>query len=572
MADNVTIETLKIRVVYELGGKNPATSITNIANALNKLQEVSKSLKLNHATNEIANFGMSSKMWLKDTHRMLNDIAKDLRMIQSYNKLKLNFKMSKSSMKTLETYTQNLASALKTETATVGGGQNETGIENPAGDPEQIDLSTTAIERAMDAVNELNSAGKSTSGTFSKLWKSIGRIALYRVVRTAIKLITSAIKDGLDNIAKYSETFANTISELKSIWTQFGNSLATLIAPLLQTLTPILQNIMNLLQPLINDVARGLAILMGQSTYVVAKDFQEVTEAIKEAKAELFSFDEINKASKEDYTPTNDMFETRELTGTDKIAAEAMSLIWENINSVITDLGTLVTIVTDIRNVLPFGKSSSGSNGNNGSDNGGDNANGEQKSSFWGKVKSLMGFDYYDKNEELTWKDALKINSFGKLYSFLKRSIIGKPVDTTNSSAINDTLNPSATVGASGGRGTDEDKTIWEKIGEWALNNYKKIPHFATGGFVKNADLFLANENGAPELVGRIGSQTAVANQNQIIEGIKKGVMEAMLMSDNKEITIQIYNEGQLSTEKLIRASENYNKRAGKNVFSFANN
>ena len=45
----------------------------------------------------------------------------------------------------------------------------------------------------------------------------------------------------------------------------------------------------------------------------------------------------------------------------------------------------------------------------------------------------------------------------------------------------------------------------------------------ANGGFVGNGDLFMAREAG-PELVGRIGSRTAVANNDQIVAGVAGGV------------------------------------------------
>lgn len=48
----------------------------------------------------------------------------------------------------------------------------------------------------------------------------------------------------------------------------------------------------------------------------------------------------------------------------------------------------------------------------------------------------------------------------------------------------------------------------------------------ASGGFVGSGDLFIANEAG-PELVGRIGHRTAVANGDQIINGIANGVASA---------------------------------------------
>lgn len=51
---------------------------------------------------------------------------------------------------------------------------------------------------------------------------------------------------------------------------------------------------------------------------------------------------------------------------------------------------------------------------------------------------------------------------------------------------------------------------------------------YAKGGFPENGEMFIARENG-PEMVGRMGSRNTVANNNQIIEGIKKGVFEAVV-------------------------------------------
>ena len=53
------------------------------------------------------------------------------------------------------------------------------------------------------------------------------------------------------------------------------------------------------------------------------------------------------------------------------------------------------------------------------------------------------------------------------------------------------------------------------------------VPSFADGGFVDRGQLFLAREAG-PELVGSIGSRTAVANNAQIIAGIREGVAQGM--------------------------------------------
>lgn len=49
----------------------------------------------------------------------------------------------------------------------------------------------------------------------------------------------------------------------------------------------------------------------------------------------------------------------------------------------------------------------------------------------------------------------------------------------------------------------------------------------AGGGFVDEGQIFVAREAG-PEMVGTIGGSTAVANNDQIVEGIRQGVFEAV--------------------------------------------
>ena len=58
------------------------------------------------------------------------------------------------------------------------------------------------------------------------------------------------------------------------------------------------------------------------------------------------------------------------------------------------------------------------------------------------------------------------------------------------------------------------------------LVDIPNIPTFADGGFVEQGQLFIAREAGA-EMVGAIGRKTAVANNDQIVEGITAGVTVA---------------------------------------------
>lgn len=82
---------------------------------------------------------------------------------------------------------------------------------------------------------------------------------------------------------------------------------------------------------------------------------------------------------------------------------------------------------------------------------------------------------------------------------------------------------------------------------------------YASGGFPTEGQLFFANEAG-PELVGTMGGRTAVANQDQIVEGIKMGVYEAVSSAMNgngNNMSVKVYldsREIKAGQERLSRA------------------
>ncbi len=74
-----------------------------------------------------------------------------------------------------------------------------------------------------------------------------------------------------------------------------------------------------------------------------------------------------------------------------------------------------------------------------------------------------------------------------------------------------------------------ETKNAGETFG--AINIPKiGVSYYAEGGFPTSGDLFFANENG-PEMVGRIGNRTAVANNDQITTSITNAVVEGITTS-----------------------------------------
>lgn len=83
---------------------------------------------------------------------------------------------------------------------------------------------------------------------------------------------------------------------------------------------------------------------------------------------------------------------------------------------------------------------------------------------------------------------------------------------------------------------------------------------FAAGGFPDEGELFMAREGGMPEMVGRIGNRTAVANNDQIVAAISDGVFSAVVSamgsSGGNNTPVNIYLDGSViarSTTKYQR-------------------
>lgn len=102
-------------------------------------------------------------------------------------------------------------------------------------------------------------------------------------------------------------------------------------------------------------------------------------------------------------------------------------------------------------------------------------------------------------------------------------------------------------------RANKRAQSIWDDGSLW-------LEGLADGGIVSSGQLFVAREAG-PELVGTIGGQTAVANNDQIISGIRQGVFEAvsaaMSGQGGGETIVKVYldsREIKTGQQRLARA------------------
>lgn len=89
------------------------------------------------------------------------------------------------------------------------------------------------------------------------------------------------------------------------------------------------------------------------------------------------------------------------------------------------------------------------------------------------------------------------------------------------------------------------------------IYNKNNIRRFASGGYPTTGQLFYAREDGIPEMVGKIGNQTAVANNSQIEKAIADAVYRAMTSASRSSsdgqpinVTVPVYIDGQKMDEQ----------------------
>lgn len=115
------------------------------------------------------------------------------------------------------------------------------------------------------------------------------------------------------------------------------------------------------------------------------------------------------------------------------------------------------------------------------------------------------------------------------------------------------------------GKAFEGIKDSFEGFKKGMTEGYYAVPHYATGGFVDNGDLFIANERGA-EMVGSIGNQTAVANNDQITQAIATATYNAMskaLSENNGSVTFVVEGDGDQMYKIWQKKNKEYGRRTG---------
>lgn len=142
-------------------------------------------------------------------------------------------------------------------------------------------------------------------------------------------------------------------------------------------------------------------------------------------------------------------------------------------------------------------------------------------------------------------KNSILGNNSNKILASIEKNIIGKQNESIR--AIKQINNRAVRL--------DVNMDIKPNVSGGGSVKFSQIAHLSTGGLI-NEGLFVAGEKG-PELVGTMGKQSVVANNMQIVEGIKQGVKEALAES-SQAINISVDGE---TLARVVSKNIQRNKR-----------
>lgn len=372
-----TVETLEIEI--KKSASDASSGIEGLVSALTQLrQSVSGGAGLKAAVNQIKSLGTA----INNVTGANDGLSTTLQTLQGIADIDFsNLREAAKNVNAVAGAANAPRNAGTPANTTPSAAQAPNGDAEPQDIPQQtqelqertnaVKASGKAASSAGESVKKASSAFGSLSEAISKtkigqFVNSIGRIAMYRAIRAAIKGVTSAAKEGIQNLAKYSAAINNTdassanaiMSEYASTLLQVKNSAGAAIMPVLTALLPVVNTIADAFINAANAVNQLFQALNGKSTFTkakkntvdYAKSLKGASGAAKELQKTLLGFDEINRLNDEnkgggggaagaDYS---NMFEEAEVGGKIKETATWIKDHFDEILSVAESIGVAI--------------------------------------------------------------------------------------------------------------------------------------------------------------------------------------------------------------------------------------
>lgn len=282
MASNgLTLDDLRIKITVD--GSKASSSISRIATALKKVSDVAED-------------GTKSLRLISDEIGHLAEVAKTA--ADSMSTIASAIKSIATPAKTTKAAVKDVSESAKVMGRDVAEGaeEAETSVEESA---ENIEQSSSRMSQAFES---LKLRIRNLSASFGNLFAAMKRIAMYRAIRTAIKMITQSFKEGIENLVAWDKMVQNTshaaetMENLRSTAQLLKNTLGAMAMPIIQLVVPILNLLADTVIYVANIINQFVRSMQGYNTYIkaVRGNTEKLTGATKELKRVLFGFDELN--------------------------------------------------------------------------------------------------------------------------------------------------------------------------------------------------------------------------------------------------------------------------------------
>ena len=193
------------------------------------------------------------------------------------------------------------------------------------------------INHAKTAKLQTNALVKALTG--------LKRMLITRVKRMFISGIFNEVRESLQTLAKFSDVFNQSMSNIKNSAKQLSGNLAVSFGNLVNTFEPMITGLLNALSKLIMYVNAFFAMLGGKTTITVAKkqtdsyrdSLDGAAKSAEDLKNQVYGFDELNKRSGKDESGASDGSDLFEEVPIDSILPdklrelfEELKELWEN--------------------------------------------------------------------------------------------------------------------------------------------------------------------------------------------------------------------------------------------------
>lgn len=228
------------------------------------------------------------------------------------------------------------------------------------------------INKFKNSIPIFNKSKKSAEGFgrqmhgLGGMLRTIGMTARFMFASFMITGALNGAKEGMKNLAQYSERTNASLSLLMSSLTQLKNALATAFAPILNTIAPYLDILIQKVTQAVSALGMLFASLTGQSAFVRAKKVNQdyaaslnqnaagadnANEANKRLQRTLLGFDQINKLEEDQDNGSgaagapggllpSDMFEEVPVNSKIKEFADKLKDAWRKAD--FTEIGQIV--------------------------------------------------------------------------------------------------------------------------------------------------------------------------------------------------------------------------------------